>query len=53
MSLQEAHLGLIASGAVSRGTLAWMLGIAADSLDVDAPEIPEVDVDDLATALGL
>jgi hypothetical protein len=30
-----------------------MLGIDADSLDVDAPEVPEVDVDDLATALGL
>jgi hypothetical protein len=53
LSIQEAHLGLIASGAVSRATLAWMLGIDADSLDVDAPEIPEVDVDDLATALGL
>ena len=53
LSLQEAHLELIASGAVSKATLAWMLGIDADSLDVDAPEIPEVDVDDLATALGL
>jgi hypothetical protein len=53
LSIQEAHLGLIAAGAVSRATLAWMLGIDADSLDVDAPEIPEVDVDDLATALGL
>jgi hypothetical protein len=30
-----------------------MLGIDADSLDVDAPEVPEADVDDLATALGL
>ena len=53
LSLQEAHLGLIASGAVSRATLAWMLGIDAYSLDVDAPEIPEVNIDDLATALGL
>jgi hypothetical protein len=53
LSVQEAHLELIASGAVSRATLAWMLGIDADSLDVDAPEVPEVDVDDLATALGL
>ena len=53
LSVQEAHLELIASGAVSRATLAWMLGIDADSLDVDAPDVPEVDVDDLATALGL
>jgi hypothetical protein len=30
-----------------------MLGIDADSLDVDAPETPEMHVDDLATALGL
>jgi IrrE N-terminal-like domain len=53
LSVQEAHLELIASGAVSRATLAWMLGIDADSLDVDAPELPEADIDDLATALGL
>ncbi len=53
LSVQEAHLELIASGAVSRATLAWMLGIDADSLDVDAPDVPEVDVDDLAnSALG-
>ena len=44
---------LVATGAISKDTLAWMLGIEADSLEVDSPEIPEVDVDDLATALGL
>jgi len=43
----EARLALAAA------TLAWMLGIAADALEVDSPDIPEVDVDDLATALGL
>lgn len=53
LSLQEVHLKLVASGAISKDTLAWMLGIEADSLEVDSPEIPEVDVDDLATALGL
>jgi hypothetical protein len=53
LSLQEAHLARIASGAISSATLAWMLGIDAESLDVDAPEIPEPNVDDLATALGL
>jgi len=53
LDLQEAHLELIASGAVSRETLAWMLGIPADSLDVDAPEVPEADIDDLTAALGL
>ena len=53
LSLQEAHLKLVASGAISTATLAWMLGIDAAALEVDSPEIPEVDVDDLATALGL
>lgn len=51
--LQEAHLDLIASGTISTATLAWMLGIDAAALEVDSPETPEVDVNDLATALGL
>jgi IrrE N-terminal-like domain len=53
LGIQEAHLELIASGAISTATLAWMLGIDADALEVDSPEIAEVDVDDLATAVGL
>lgn len=53
VSLQEAHLKGIASGALGKGTLAWMLGIAPDALEVDSPSVPEVDVDDLAKALGL
>lgn len=53
VSVQEAHLALVASGAIGTATLAWMLGIDAAALEVDSPEIPEVDVADLATALGL
>jgi hypothetical protein len=53
LSLQEAHLDRVASGAIGRATLAWMLGIDAAALDVDSPEIPEVDADELASALGL
>ena len=53
LSLQEAHLDLVASGAMGTATLAWMLGIDAATLEVDSPEIAEVDVDDLAIALGL
>jgi transcriptional regulator with XRE-family HTH domain len=53
LGIQEAHLELVAAGAISAGTLAWMLGIDADALEVDSPEIPEVNVDDLAIALGL
>jgi hypothetical protein len=53
LSLQEAHLERVASGVISSATLAWMLGIDAATLEVDSPEIPEVDVNDLASALGL
>ena len=53
LGLQEAHLERVASGAISKATLAWMLGIDAAALEVDSPEIPEVSADDLAAALGL
>jgi transcriptional regulator with XRE-family HTH domain len=53
LALQEAHLERAASGAVGTATLAWMLGIDQSALEVDTPEVPEVDVDDLASALGM
>jgi hypothetical protein len=53
LGLTEAHLRRIASGDVGPATLAWMLGIDADALEVDAPQVPEVDTDDLTAALGL
>lgn len=53
LTLQETHLQRVASGAIGRATLAWMLGIDAAALEVDAPEISDVDADDLAAALGL
>jgi hypothetical protein len=53
LALQEAHLAGIESGALGRATLAWMLGIDPDTLDVDAPAAPEVDADELTRALGL
>jgi transcriptional regulator with XRE-family HTH domain len=53
LRLQEAHLNRVASGAIGKATLAWMLGIDAAALEVDSPEIPEVDADELASALGL
>ncbi len=52
-SLQEAHLERLASGAIGRATLAWMLGIDAAALEVDSPHVPEGDADELAVALGL
>lgn len=54
IKLQEAHTDLIADGALRKHTLAWMLGIDADALEVDEPPTPEpIDTDDLADALGL
>ncbi len=53
LSLQGAHLERVASGAISRATLAWMLDVDEAALEVDSPEIPEVSTDDLAAGLGL
>ena len=53
LAIQEAHLIGIASGVLGKGTLAWMLGIHPDALEVDTPTVPEADVDDLVKALGL
>ena len=52
--LQDAHLSLIAQGFLRKDTLAWMLGVDADSLEVDEPASPRpLSSADLATALGL
>lgn len=52
--LQDAHLAAIASGDLGKDTLAWILGVPPDTLDVDAPApADEPDVDALATVLGL
>jgi Zn-dependent peptidase ImmA (M78 family) len=52
-SLEEAHLDKIASGELGTGTLAWMLGIAPEQLEVETPDDLKVDLEDLAGALGL
>ena len=53
LALQEAHLARIEKGEIGKATLAWMLGIDAEVLDVDVPDHPEVPVDELVSALGL
>lgn len=54
LSLQDEHLSLIANGSLGKGTLAWMLGIDANDLEIDAPPTDEdINTEDLATALGL
>lgn len=53
LSLQQAHIEAIATGRLGKETLAWLLQVDPEALEVDSPAIPEVDVDDLAEALGL
>ncbi|WP_415853235.1 helix-turn-helix domain-containing protein [Sinomonas sp. G460-2] len=54
LALQDAHLSLIAQGRVRKDTLAWMLGVEADSLEVDEPAPkPTMSADELSAALGL
>lgn len=53
LSLQEAHLDGIAHGLLGKGTLAWMLGVDAEELEVDAPTPATIGTDALADALGL
>lgn len=44
---------MIARGELGKGTLAWMLGIAPEELEVDVPApVEEFDTDALASALG-
>ncbi len=53
-ALQDAHLTLIAKGALPKTTLAWMLGVDADSLQVDEPvPPPPMPTAELAAALGI
>ncbi|CAM4030949.1 ImmA/IrrE family metallo-endopeptidase [Tsukamurella strandjordii] len=52
-ALEEAHQDRIAAGQLHKGTLAWMLGVDAEALEVDEPERRELSSDDLAAALGI
>lgn len=52
-SLEETHMDRIAAGELGKGTLAWMLGIPADALEVDAPPATETwDLDELDARLS-
>ncbi|HEU5416853.1 MAG TPA: XRE family transcriptional regulator [Streptosporangiaceae bacterium] len=54
LALQDAHLSLIAQGSLHKATLAWMLGVDADSLEVDEPTPPpSLSTAELTTALGI
>lgn len=54
LALQDAHLSLIANGVLPKAMLAWMLGVDADSLEVDEPAPPRpLPTAELAAALGI
>jgi len=50
--LKDAHLDGIAAGRLQKHTLAWMLGVDADELEVEEPEIEPVGADVLMDILG-
>jgi transcriptional regulator with XRE-family HTH domain len=53
LALQEAHVMLIAKGVLPKATLAWMLGVAESTLEVDEPAQPTpLSADALTSALG-
>lgn len=53
-AIQDAHLELIAQGQLRKATLAWMLGVSADALEVDQPAAPgSISSSELMTALGI
>ena len=53
VALQTSHLNRIAQGDIDKGTLAWMLGVAVDSLEVEQPAAPaEMSSSELLDALG-
>ena len=51
--LTDEHEKAIAEGRLGKGTLAWMLGVNVDALEVAEPELRRGSVDDLAAMLGL
>lgn len=53
VALQSAHLERIAAGGLGKATLAWMLDVEPDALEVDSPEPFTVTADEFAAAMGL
>lgn len=50
--LKDAHLEGIAQGRLQKGTLAWMLGVDPETLEVDEPLTPTMSDSDLMSLLG-
>lgn len=52
MWLKDAHLEGVALGKLQKGTLAWMLGVDPETLEVDEPSPPMLSDSDLMSLLG-
>ncbi len=50
--LKDAHLEGVAEGRLQKGTLAWMLGVDPQTLEVDEPSAPTMSDSDLMSLLG-
>lgn len=52
-ALIAAHMEAAAMGKVAKETLAWMLDVSPEEIDVHPPQSTSVNLDDLAAELGL
>lgn len=50
--LTETHVEGVAQGRIQKGTLAWMLGVDPETLEVDEPPAPTMSDSDLMSLLG-
>ncbi|WP_297746444.1 ImmA/IrrE family metallo-endopeptidase [uncultured Tessaracoccus sp.] len=50
--LTEAHVEGVARGRLQKGTLAWMLGVDPEALEVEQPPAPTMSDSDLMSLLG-
>jgi len=54
VALAEAHIRGIENGLLGKQTLAWMMGVSADDIEIDGPIAPTpMSASVLADALGL
>jgi transcriptional regulator with XRE-family HTH domain len=51
--LVAAHMEAVALGTVPKETLAWMLDVTPEEIEVHPPQSSSIDLDDLAAELGL
>lgn len=52
IKLQTAHIALIEQGKLPKTTLAWMLDVDPEDVEIEGPDEPAPDIDELARLLG-